>query len=76
VVRFGSLTALDNVSLVAAPVNGLTLTSNRNRWDSLAEALGVSKITVLTTDEDMRAAEREQMGRRNQTTCPIERDPA
>ena len=29
-------------------------------WDTLAQALGVHEITVLTTDEDIRAAEREQ----------------
>jgi arginine deiminase len=28
--------------------------------DSIAEALDVDKVTVLTTDEDVRAAEREQ----------------
>jgi arginine deiminase len=39
---------------------GLTVTRNRSLWDSLAEALDVDKVTVLTTDEDMRAAEREQ----------------
>jgi arginine deiminase len=39
---------------------GLTVTRNRNLWDSLAEALDVDKVTVLATDEDMRAAEREQ----------------
>ena len=33
---------------------------NRDLWDALAEALGADKITVLTTDEDVRAAEREQ----------------
>ncbi len=39
---------------------GLTITRNRNLWDNLAQALEVDKVTVLTTDEDMRAAEREQ----------------
>jgi arginine deiminase len=33
---------------------------NRNLWESVADALNVDKVTVLTTDEDMRAAEREQ----------------
>jgi len=33
---------------------------NRSLWDTLAEVLGVSDVTVLTTDEDIRAAEREQ----------------
>jgi arginine deiminase len=39
---------------------GLKVTHNRSLWDSLAEALGVSAVTVLITDEDVRAAEREQ----------------
>jgi arginine deiminase len=39
---------------------GLTVTRNRNLWDALAEALGTDAVTVLVTDEDMRAAEREQ----------------
>jgi arginine deiminase len=39
---------------------GLAITRNRNLWDAVAQALGVAKVTVLTTDEDVRAAEREQ----------------
>ena len=39
---------------------GLKVTRNRSLWDALAEALGVDKVTVLITDEDIRAAEREQ----------------
>jgi arginine deiminase len=39
---------------------GLVITRNHDLWRSLAEALGVDKVTVLATDEDMRAAEREQ----------------
>ena len=39
---------------------GLTVTRNRGLWDELAEVLGVAGITVLKTDEDIRAAEREQ----------------
>jgi arginine deiminase len=39
---------------------GLTVTRNHDLWQSLAEALDVAEVTVLTTDEDMRAAEREQ----------------
>jgi len=38
----------------------LTVTPNRSFWDTLANALGVSEVTVLVTDEDIRAAEREQ----------------
>jgi len=39
---------------------GLTVTGNHNLWNTLAEVLSVDKVTVLTTDEDIRAAEREQ----------------
>jgi len=39
---------------------GLTVTRNHNLWNTLAEVLGVDKVTVLTTNEDIRAAEREQ----------------
>jgi arginine deiminase len=38
----------------------LKITHNRNLWDTLAEAIGVDAVTVLITDEDIRAAEREQ----------------
>ncbi len=38
----------------------LTITRNHSLWDTLAEILEVPQITVLTTDEDIRAAEREQ----------------
>jgi arginine deiminase len=38
----------------------LRVTHNRSLWDAIAEALGVDAVTVLTTDEDIRAAEREQ----------------
>jgi arginine deiminase len=33
---------------------------NHSFWDALATAIGVDKLTVLSTDEDVRAAEREQ----------------
>ena len=52
-LRSWTLTAGDGKS-------GLTVTRNHDLWQSLAEALDVDKVTVLTTDEDMRAAEREQ----------------
>jgi arginine deiminase len=39
---------------------GLIVTKNHSLWDTLADILGVDKVTVLTTDEDIRAAEREQ----------------
>jgi arginine deiminase len=38
----------------------LAVTRNRNLWDTLAGVLAIDKVTVLTTDEDLRAAEREQ----------------
>jgi arginine deiminase len=38
----------------------LKVTHNRSLWDTLAAALGVDAVTVLITDEDVRAAEREQ----------------
>jgi arginine deiminase len=38
----------------------LTISRNHSLWDTLAEILEVSQITVLTTNEDIRAAEREQ----------------
>jgi arginine deiminase len=39
---------------------GLRATLNDNLWDKVAEVLGMDKVTVLMTDEDVRAAEREQ----------------
>ncbi len=39
---------------------GLVITRNRNLWDAAGQALGADEVTVLTTDEDVRAAEREQ----------------
>ncbi len=38
----------------------LTVVRNHNLWDTLARLLEVPEVTVLTTDEDVRAAEREQ----------------
>jgi len=38
----------------------LTVSRNHNLWSTLAEALEVEEITILATDEDIRAAEREQ----------------
>jgi arginine deiminase len=42
------------------PGADLTVTHNRNLWDAIAAAIGVDAVTVLITDEDVRAAEREQ----------------
>jgi arginine deiminase len=38
----------------------VSVTGNHRLWDKVAETLDVDKVTVLTTDEDIRAAEREQ----------------
>ena len=38
----------------------LAVSHNTSFWAALAQALGVDEVTVLTTDEDIRAAEREQ----------------
>jgi arginine deiminase len=38
----------------------LVITRNRNLWETLARALHMDDVTVLTTDEDIRAAQREQ----------------
>jgi arginine deiminase len=38
----------------------LAVSRNADFWAALAQTLGVDEITVLTTDEDIRAAEREQ----------------
>ncbi len=38
----------------------LSVALNHDLWDTLAELLGVPEVTVLATDEDVRAAEREQ----------------
>src|SRR5579859_5771293 len=39
---------------------GPRVTLNENLWDTVAEILGVDKVTVLMINEDIRAAEREQ----------------
>ncbi len=38
----------------------LSITRNKSLWITLANIVGVDELTVLTTDEDLRAAEREQ----------------
>jgi arginine deiminase len=38
----------------------LTVAHNHNLWSTLADVFEVDEVTVLTTDEDIRAAEREQ----------------
>ena len=46
-------------TVTAAEDGELEIRPNRSLWETLAETLG-AEITVLTTDEDVRAAEREQ----------------
>ena len=43
-----------------AEPDALSVHPNHNLWETLAEILEVPEVTVLTTDEDIRAAEREQ----------------
>ena len=38
----------------------MSVSLNDDLWATVAEVLGVDKVTVLSTDEDIRAAEREQ----------------
>ncbi len=38
----------------------VSVTRNHDLWDTVADVLGVAKVTVLSTDEDIRAAMREQ----------------
>ena len=38
----------------------VAVTRNHSLWEKLAEVLDIDKVTVLATDEDIRAAEREQ----------------
>ena len=49
----------------------LSVSPNDSLWDALGQALGTAEVTVLTTDEDIQAAEREQWDDGNK-----ERDPA
>lgn len=45
---------------LTATGNGIEVNRNHDLWEKIAEVLGIGDITVLTTDEDIRAAEREQ----------------
>ncbi len=48
-------------TLIAGEEPGtLRLDLNEDLWETLAQVLKVDRVTVLTTDEDVRAAEREQ----------------
>jgi arginine deiminase len=43
-----------------AEAGGLSVSANASLWAALGQVLQVGDVTVLTTDEDVRAAEREQ----------------
>jgi arginine deiminase len=47
-------------TLTREDMAGVVVTENPNLWRTLADALEIDDITVLKTDEDVRAAEREQ----------------
>jgi arginine deiminase len=47
-------------TIVQGDEEGFNVRRNHNLWETLAAALEVDQVTVLTTDEDIRAAEREQ----------------
>lgn len=47
-------------TVTAGPDGALRVRRDHSLWSSLAEALHVSEVTVLSTDEDIRAAQREQ----------------
>jgi len=52
-LRSWTVTAVDGT-------DGIRVSRNHGLWETLAGALDVGEVTVLTTDEDVRAAEREQ----------------
>jgi arginine deiminase len=47
-------------TVTAGTGGDLAVRRDHSLWSSLAEVLGVGEVTVLTTDEDIRAAQREQ----------------
>ena len=47
-------------TLVPDETGAVSVTHNRDLWATVATVLGLEKVTVLATDEDIRAAEREQ----------------
>jgi arginine deiminase len=52
--------ALRSWTVAPGTGGGLRVTANGDFWAALARALTVPEVTVLTTEEDVRAAEREQ----------------
>lgn len=49
-------------TITQEPDDQLRVVANRDLWHALANALEVDQVTVLSTNEDLRAAEREQWG--------------
>ena len=47
-------------TLTSTDGGGLRVEQNHNLWECLAQALEVDEVVLLSTDEDVRAAEREQ----------------
>jgi arginine deiminase len=47
-------------TVTAGTGGDLAVRRDHSLWSSLAEVVGVGEVTVLTTDEDIRAAQREQ----------------
>jgi arginine deiminase len=52
--------ALRSWTLRPGPTGGIDVTRNDDLFATIASTLGVDKVTVLETDEDMRSAQREQ----------------
>jgi arginine deiminase len=47
-------------TITPGEAGGFNVKHNHNLWETLAGVFGVEEVTVLITDEDIRAAEREQ----------------
>jgi arginine deiminase len=47
-------------TITPGEAGGFAVSHNHNLWETLATSLGVDEVTILVTDEDVRAAEREQ----------------
>jgi arginine deiminase len=59
-MRTWSITPADPDEVVERDTGGLHVERRDDLFTTIADALGVDKVTVLTADEDARAAEREQ----------------
>jgi arginine deiminase len=47
-------------TITPGETGGFEVSPNENLWETIAAAIGVAKVSVLATDADVRAAEREQ----------------